>query len=142
MTIEEQQDLLMAFHDGTPGNFHRVGNDIHFEVDIEYLAQMVHPEDHLFRGVLKNCQQLVLEFWLKDGEEITGDLDRINELAEDLEIFNVGVESNTLCLLCTCGRFLLQCDAIELFDERGQPLSNDTLCRISRQYWDHFSAQG
>ena len=54
----------MPFHDGTPGNFHRVGNDIHFEVDIEYLAQMVHPEYHLFKGVLKNCQQLVLELVL------------------------------------------------------------------------------
>ncbi|GLV59865.1 hypothetical protein KDH_66890 [Dictyobacter sp. S3.2.2.5] len=38
-----QKDIFNIFHDGSFQNFCPVGNDRKFDVDIEYLVQVVNP---------------------------------------------------------------------------------------------------
>jgi hypothetical protein len=150
MDTEEQKDIFNMFHDGCFTHFCQVDNDLHFEVDIEYLAQMLHPAYHRFKGILKNCQRLALKFW--DDEEIIEDRNRINELVDELEIANAENNPDGVSIYChrygrlpdnrygslPGGELSIVCDAISLFDEAGQAMSVDDLRTICQNYWQDF----
>lgn len=150
MDIEEQKDIFNMFHDGSLTPFHQVDNDLHFEVEIEYLAQMLHPTYHHFKGILKNCRRLTLTFW--DDEAIIEDRDRINALVDELEIANAASHPDGVSIYChrygwlshdrygslPSGELFVVCDAIMLFDEAGQAMGSDDLRTICQNYWQGF----
>lgn len=147
MNTEDQKNIFNMFHDGGFIFFRQAGNDIYFEVDIEYLAQMLHPDYHLFKGILKNCQRLALKLW--DSEETIEDIGMINELADELEISSAAVDSDGVCIFCNRyrrlsdsrygplpgGYLFVRCDAIHLFDEGDRAMSTDHLGTIRQDYW-------
>jgi hypothetical protein len=138
MDTEEQKDIFNIFHDGSFTSFRQVDNDIHFEVDLEYLAQMFHPDYHLFKGILKNCRRLAFIFW---DEVIIEDRDAINALVDELEIARADCDADGVRVFCNRsvpllgGYFVVVCDAIHLFDEGGQATSIDDISKMCQDYW-------
>jgi hypothetical protein len=144
MPKSEQCTLFNQFHDGSFGLFQRSGNDILFQIDIQYLAERIETAYTHFKGIFMNCQYYTYEFWNGDYAD-SEDVNRMQEILDNIEILSA--EEDGECVSLTChshkqngGTFRFACDAILLFDEGGKAITSGELEEISRQYWHEFTA--
>lgn len=141
---EEQCRLFNTFHDGGFTSFQRRGNDIEFQVDIAYLAELIDPTYTYFSAILKNCHYFAFESW-GDDKVHDEDINAINTYIEDIEILRANCENNQLHVIChgqrksVGGSVIFLCDRIVVLDEGGKEATFDELDEIARRYCKGFA---
>ncbi len=142
--LEEQCDFFNIFHDGGFTTLQRKGNDIEFQIDIEYLTEIIDPTYTYFSVALKNCHYCAFESW-DDNEVRDEDVNVINTYIEDMEILNANCENNQVHVIChgglksIGGYFIFSCDRIVVLDEEGNEVTLDELKGIARRSWESFA---
>ena len=141
MTKQEQAKLLSEFHDGAFEQFEIKGEDIEFQIEIRYLAEVITPSYTYFQIILKHCELFVLTLW-DERNSFYEDFHVIGLLLGDKNILSAEVEDNYVGILCrggysTPGAYLkILCDSIVVFDGGGRHVTLDELIEISRQSYD------
>lgn len=141
MRLEVQADIFNKFHDGSFTKFLRCNEDIHFIVDIQYLAEVVNMKFTTFSGMFKNCSKIEFILWGNEHESIDV-LETLGTL--DLEIISAKVIENKIAIGCYTsgdnygGDLVLKTDEIMIFDESGHEITYDELNNISQSYWINF----
>jgi hypothetical protein len=142
--LEEQCGFFTLFHDGGFTPFQRKGNDIEFQVDIAYLAEIIDPTYTYFSTTLKNCRYCAFESW-DDKKVRDEDVNAINTYIEDMEILSANCENNQMHVMChghrksIGGYFIFLCDSMVVLDEGGKEVTFDELKGIARRYWEGFA---
>jgi hypothetical protein len=139
MNLEEQSDIFCIFHDGYFKQFNKIGNDIEFIVQIEYLAKIINPNFTIFKGLLKNCKRMEYEI-KNENYTIIRDLDVLSKL--NLEIGYA--KSDNLCIKVESysdeeqcgGNLIIVTENIIIFDESGQDILLNKLDEICKLYWN------
>lgn len=140
--LADQCDFFSIFHDGSFTTLQRKGNDIEFQVDIAYLAEIIDPTYTTFSVALRNCHSCALEIWDKIRDE---DITVINTYIEDMEILSAICENNQVHVICaghfksSGGYFIFSCERVVVFDEGGKEITLDELKDIATLYWKKFS---
>jgi hypothetical protein len=140
--LEDQRDFFSIFHDGDFTTLQRKGNDIEFQVEIAYLAEIRDPTYTTFSVALKNCHYCALEIWDKMRDE---DINVINTYIKDMEIRSANCENNQIHVICadyfqsSGGYFIFSCERVVVFDEGGKEITLDELKDIATRYWKKFS---
>lgn len=143
----QQSHVFNLFHDGCFTSIRRAENNIEFQVEVQYLAEMIDPAYTYLLGVLRNCQYCVFELWTNDQTHYE-DINVINELIANMEISDASHENERISVHCLGdqksigGTLVFVCDEILLFDEGGKAIALEELQKMTRRYWDRFSHKG
>lgn len=134
--------ILNVFHDGSFVVFSRSGQNIEFVVDIQYLAEKIHPTFKTFKGVFMDCENIV--FRISGGKEVLiTDLDIISKL--ELEISKAELEDERIKISCfsnkegTGGDLLITCEDFLIFDEVDMKVTFELLRKICHEYWNKLN---
>jgi len=142
--LEDQCDFFSIFHDGGFTTLQRKGNDIEFQVDIEYLAEIIDPTYTAFSVALKNCHYCAFESW-DDNKVRDENLDSLNTYISDMEISKADCANDLINVVCLDSRknsggfFFFSCGRVVVFDEGGREITLDELKDIASRYWESFA---
>ena len=139
MTLDQQERIFQIFHDGSLIHIEKIGNDIHINIEILYLAEMIKPSHSLFKVKLINCDFFKLE---DDKYKKTyTDPAAISELEPDI-LYSYIENMDHIRISCNMdvndsfGNLYFKAESIEVFDEEDNPVTYDELCELSRKYWE------
>lgn len=133
-------DIFNMFHDGDFVSLERNNQDVGFQIEIQFLAELVQPDYTFFRGILKNCQICQFKRW-EDTETIIEDIEVINALIKGMEILRARLDRGKIAVNCQGmknenrgGDFIFACDDIELFDQGGRFVTEEELQVLSQKF--------
>lgn len=139
--LEEQRDIIGAFHDGSIIEIIKNNHDIHLVVECQYIAEVINPEQRLIYVDLKYCEDLYFKFW-EDEEEIR-DLSILNNL--DMEINSAAIDDKYIKVSCILesgyqiptrgGVLYFKTNVIDLFDEEHRKITVEELKQTLFKYW-------
>jgi hypothetical protein len=142
MQKADQSTIFNILHDGTFLSFQREVDDIHFRVEIRYLAAMVYPTYTSFTGIFKNCQQFLLQLW-EEEKKYYEDIDVISTILMNAEISSSTFEDTQVIVQClneeeghAGSSLIFSCESVILFDEGQREVTFDELQEISHRYWN------
>jgi len=146
---ENIKNVISIFHDGGISHYEKSGNNLAFEIDIQYLAQRINKDYKKFFVILENIQSLYFEPWLdepNDGKKTITTLSRI--FVPELEILSAELESGYIRVACNqpaanlgyCGGNLyFKTSSLEVRDENERSYSFDELSLLCTEYWKEWS---
>lgn len=127
------------FHDGDFISLERNNQDVGFQIQIQFLAELVKPDYTFFKGVLKECGICQFKRW-EDTETIIEDIEAINALIKGMEILHACLDREQIIVNCQGmgnenkgGDFLFVCDNIELFDQEGRFVTTEELQELNQK---------
>jgi len=140
MENSKKATIFDMFHDGSFLSMSKSDQDVIFEIDIEYLAELIQSEYTTFSGILMKCQQYRFEPW--EGGIIEEDIRVISASIKGMEIGGGEPDKEMTVVKCLGGEkrhkyiggdFIFSCDAIEIFDQAGLPVTFEKLEELSRK---------
>lgn len=140
-------NMFSLLYEGSFVSLKRSNQDILFEIDLQYLAELIRSEYTIFRGILKTCRECRFEPW---GEEIIyEDITVIQQLLEEMEMLHTKSHGEEVVVDCynpsfdplrtegqykyIGGRFIFSCENVELFDQGGNSITVEQLEELSRK---------
>jgi protein tyrosine phosphatase len=141
MLKSDQTAIFNIFHDGVFLSLEREKENMHFQIQIQYLAEMIDPMYTYFTGVLQNCRHFSLQVW-NDENRNYEDIDMISSLLMNLEISRAVFENENVLVHCLSeengnagGSLIFSCENIVIFDEGKRKISIEELQEIYHRYW-------
>lgn len=142
MDLIDQASLFSMFHDGSLVKLEKQESNVLFQVDIQYLAEIINPNYEYFNGYLKHCRELAFVDF--PGKTIF-DLSNLQE-AENIqpEILSAEVIENSVKVYCSIdfnygGVFQFKAEDIKIFDQDNNQITLQQIRQFCKQYWSNLS---
>lgn len=146
MIATDTQDVFTIFHDGWISNFSGDRARLELTIECEYLAHMIDPEYELFSVELTNVDYLSLVTWPRNQKESNGVIYDVPKIFQaELEISSAELNrdgvTKVYCLQYdqafdyTGVTLSIKCEAIQVFDHVGRPITLDEMKKIADEYW-------
>jgi hypothetical protein len=148
MELIDQASLFSMFHDGILVKLEKQEDNVLFQVDIQYIAELINPNYECLNGYFKHCSELVFIGW--SGETIF-DLSNLEE-NENIQPDIMGAEAKGDLVEVYCsiappsygspsyGGFLkFKAEDIKIFDQDNNPITLQQIREGCTQYWRKFS---
>lgn len=136
--------VFNILHDGSIVECTLKDKNLELIVEIEYLAELIHPTFKKFFITLRDCTNVSFLPWPKDKEaNTTNDLTLINN---ELDILQTKTNANTIEIMCQVtdsdelvgGILAFTAAEVLIFTEEKKQITVDELQKIAEKYWTNF----
>lgn len=140
--------VFNILHDGSIVACELKDKNLEITVQIEYLAEMIHPSFKKFYIVLNNCSNVSFLPWPKNEKEEGTPINDLKVINTELDILNAGTNANAIEIMCQVdgsteligGILTFTAEQILIFTEDNKQITVDELQKIAEQYWTNLKS--